>query len=338
MGGKLMSNSINDIKQLISEVRGDLLNKPNVVATGVGYKVSGGKKTEDLSIICSVENKKLKKSFTTDELIPTSIQNVPLDVHPIGVISAFKDPKKKYRPAPGGVSIGHNLITAGTLGCIVKKNGKLFILSNNHVLANSNDSELGDPILQPGPADGGTYPENHIANLSEFVPIEFSDLLSSNFIIEHITDVLNKLLGIHGTNTILQAVNQEELKNLVDCALAVPLDENDVKKNLLQIESIEGLEEATLGMSVKKSGRTTALTTGTIEQIDVTAKVNYGLHKTAVFTDQLMTSPMSEGGDSGSVVISKDNKLVGLLFAGSNGGTIVNRIQNVFDKLQVTLP
>ena len=49
--------------------------------------------------------------------------------------------------------------------------GQMYILSNNHVLANSNLAALGDPILQPGRVDGGTFPSNKIATLERFVEI-----------------------------------------------------------------------------------------------------------------------------------------------------------------------
>lgn len=65
------------------------------------------------------------------------------------------------RPVPCGVSVGHPQITAGTLGCLVRNaKGQLFILSNNHVLSNSNSAQLGEPILQPAPSDGGKNTQN----------------------------------------------------------------------------------------------------------------------------------------------------------------------------------
>lgn len=45
-----------------------------------------------------------------------------------------------------------------------------------------------------------------------------------------------------------------------------------------------------------------------------------------------------EGGDSGSAVLSEDKKIVGLLFAGSTTITVFNRIQNVFEAFEVSLP
>jgi len=45
--------------------------------------------------------------------------------------------------------------------------------------------------------------------------------------------------------------------------------------------------------------------------------------KQARFTGQVITGPISQGGDSGSLVVDGvENKAVGLLFAGSNLSTI----------------
>src|SRR3546814_10205184 len=72
--------------------------------------------------------------------------------------------------------MGHAAITAGTLGGLVRdrETGAVVILSNNHVLANSNQGTAGDAILQPGPADGGTDPGDRIATLARFVAIDFT--------------------------------------------------------------------------------------------------------------------------------------------------------------------
>lgn len=336
-----MAAELNDIRKTLAEARAELQSKPNVVATGVGYKVSNGKKTDELALICSVDRKKAKKNLTESDLIPSSIQSIPTDVFPSGGFYALQDPTKRYRPAPGGVSIGHIYITAGTLGCLVQKNGKQYILSNNHVLANSNDADIGDSIVQPGPTDGGDYPEDWIAKLSEFIPIHFENGNGGGStcpIAGAAASVLNGIAAMLGSSTRLkpQRLAKQAEENKVDCAIAEPNDPNDVNKEIMQIGTISGVIEGALGMDVKKSGRTTGLTQGVIEQIDVTVQVSYGSDKVATFVDQLMTGNMSAGGDSGSVVLDMDNKICGLLFAGSSSSTILNRIQNVFDALQVT--
>ncbi|OGB99199.1 hypothetical protein A2V82_07320 [candidate division KSB1 bacterium RBG_16_48_16] len=331
-----MAVQLDDARQLLAEVKHELLKKPNVVATGIGYKIVEGKPGAELSIICSVETKKAKSFLSAKDLIPASIQSIPTDVFPSGIIHALQSPTSKVRPAPGGVSIGHYQITAGTLGCLVKRNGKLMILSNNHVLANSNDASTGDAILQPGPYDGGNNPGDRIATLSDFVEIDFGGS-SSCPLGSSAASLLNFFASLIGSKTRLEAKKIQASDNLVDCAIAEPVNSADVKNEILKIGAISGLAEGTLGMSIKKSGRTTGLTTGSIQQIDVTSQVSYGSNKVATFTDQLMAGAMSQGGDSGSAVLSSDNKLVGLLFAGSNTTTIINRIQNVFQALQLTL-
>jgi hypothetical protein len=65
--------------------------------------------------------------------------------------------------------------------------------------------------------------------------------------------------------------------------------------------------------------------------------VQYGVGLVARFTDQLLAGAMSQGGDSGSAVLDDERRLVGLLFAGSETTTVVNRIEHVFSALGVTL-
>jgi hypothetical protein len=327
-----MAAQLNDVRQLMTEARRELHQKVNVLATGVGYKFSRGKQTDQLALVCSVDTKKAKKNLSAKEMIPSEIQGIPTDVNPTGVIHALAAPTEKFRPAPGGVSIGHINITAGTFGCLVRKNNKKFILSNNHVLANSNDAEIGDVIVQPGPTDGGDYPADQIARLSEFIRIDFGEEDSSCSIGNSAASILNFFAGIAGSSTRLKAKKMAAAENLVDCAIAEPLNENDVSSEITDIGSISGIDEGELNMAVKKSGRTTAV----IQQIDATVQINYGANKTATFVDQLLTGYMSAGGDSGSAVLNNDNKIVGLLFAGSSNTTIINRIQNVFNALNVT--
>jgi hypothetical protein len=339
-----MISNLDDIRKILRAAHPELFRKENVVATGVGYKSVEGKKTDELSIICSVATKMSKQSLSNKDLIPSTIQGMPVDVEATGVIHAQQDPTGKFRPAPGGVSVGHYRITAGTLGCWVKKNNLYHILSNNHVLANSNDASSGDSILQPGPYDGGSNPGDQIATLSEFIPIEFEGGGGGGSpcpIANGVASVLNGLAAAVGSSTRLTPsrvdARRQQATNLVDAAIAEPLNQNDVRNEILNIGVVTETAEATLGMSVKKMGRTTSFTTGTILQVDVTSSVSYGTGKTAVFVDQLMAGAMSQGGDSGSAVVSADNKLVGLLFAGSTSTTIINRIQNVFSALNITL-
>ena len=332
-----MANELSTARAVLKETREQLLVRANVVAAGVGYKITKGQKTPQLSVVCSVEKKVPSADLSANDRIPETMNGIPTDVIPTGKFRIFVSRTDRFRPAPGGVSIGHRDITAGTLGCLVKKNGIIHILSNNHVLANSNNASIGDPILQPGPYDGGKYPDDHIANLTNFIPISLNELPSQCNIANSLTTFLNNIAGSIGSNTRLKAIRTQAVDNLVDAAIARPLSDADVSDEILDIGSIDGTTTGELDMTIKKSGRTTEYTTGVIEQIDVTVNVQYGAGQIARFTDQLLAGPISQGGDSGSVVLNSDNKLVGLLFAGSDQNTIINRIEHVFSALGISL-
>jgi hypothetical protein len=360
-----MSRDIDSYRAALQKRSTELLTLANVVATGVGYKISNGEVTDELSIVCSVVEKKSAGKLPSSELVPQTLDGVQTDVVETGRFKALQNPTGRFRPAPGGVSIGHVDITAGTLGCLVRKNGQFFILSNNHVLANSNAASVGDPILQPGPFDGGLFPRDQIATLDAFIPIQFpgggggggnggggggggGGGCGGGSCVGGAGSVVNSVAGAFGSKNRLQTVSLEspqalatlsaqQADNLVDCALARPVSSDLVENTIHEIGPIQGSTTAQLGMAIKKSGRTTGFTTGVIQQIDVTVEVSYGAAGVARFTDQLLSGAMSQGGDSGSAVLNSNNEIVGLLFAGSSTSTIMNRIQNVFSALGVTL-
>lgn len=312
-----------------------LFGKGNVVACGVGYKKVDGRKTDELCVVVSVQKKLPVAQIIPSDIIPQAIGSVKTDVQETGIIRALQSRTNKwFRPVPCGVSCGHVDITAGTLGCLVERDGVLFILSNNHVLANTNKARLGDAILQPGPVDGGTL-DDRIAVLEKFVPINFnpgsSDCPIANGI-ERLLNVGAKLLG-----SSYRVTAHQSGPNLVDAAIARPLWDFLVEKRILEIGEPQGTTMGALGMKVQKSGRTTGLTKGQIIQIDVTARVSYGDSKLAIFEKQFMAGAMSAGGDSGSAVLDEGKSVIGLLFAGSDVTTIINPIQFVLDSLNVVI-
>ncbi|MEE8556844.1 MAG: hypothetical protein V3T14_03055 [Myxococcota bacterium] len=332
-----MPEDLGPLRRALESHREALLRCPQVVATGIGYKVTGGQTTGTLCIICSVTEKRDLSELGPGERVPRTVDGVPTDVVRSGPIHALESSTDRLRPAPGGVSIGHVDITAGTLGCLVRRGREVFILSNNHVLANSNDGRPGDAVLQPGPLDGGQPSNDRIAELAEFVPIAFVGAKSNCRAASRTVAVLNWVARLLGATTRFRAVAGQAIENLVDAALARPFREGDVSGEILEIGPIKGSARAELGLAVKKSGRTTGFTTGVIEQIDVTVDVQYGAGRVARFSDQLLAGPMSQGGDSGSAVLDEQDRLVGLLFAGSDSTTIFNRIEHVFSAFRVEL-
>ena len=122
-----------------------LLQVPGVVGTAVGRLPNG--RTGIRVFVASANTRG----------VPRSIDGVPVETEVTGLFMALSDPTTRQRPAPLGFSVGHPAITAGTLGArVVGPTGIVYILSNNHVLANSNGATVGDATLQPGAFDGGT--------------------------------------------------------------------------------------------------------------------------------------------------------------------------------------
>jgi hypothetical protein len=322
--------------QVKRQNRDYLLGRRNVVACGVGFKETEGRITDEPCVVVSVTKKMPEAQLSPADIVPQKLGEVRTDVQETGVIRALQGHTDRWRPAPGGVSIGHIDITAGTLGCLVARDDQIFILSNNHVLANSNAAQKGDPIIQAGRYDGGTL-DDRIATLEHFIPINFGTSPPTCSIATGLESLLNWLAKLLGSSHRVMAFQEVPATNRVDAAIARPLSDDLVEKRILEIGVPKGSRDATLGTLVKKSGRTTGFTTGRITQIDVTSQVSYGEGQTAIFEDQLMAGAMSKGGDSGSAVLDEDDFVIGLLFAGSDTTTIINPIQFVLDALNVEI-
>jgi hypothetical protein len=319
----------------------DLMQRENVIGVGLGEKVSYGERTGELSMVVLVRRKVPLVGLSAQSVVPKLVGGISTDVVEVGEVRALQARTDRWRPAPGGVSLAHYKVTAGTFGAVVRdrSSGERLLLSNNHVLANSNDAAPGDPILQPGPADGGRDGPDTIARLERFCPITFGVEPPTCGVAQSFVELGNALARLLGSQHRVQAIQaRPQATNAVDAAVARPLDNRDILDEILEIGTASGTLPATLGMQVRKSGRTTGLTSGAITVLDATITVNYGPERTATFDNQIIAGPMSQGGDSGSLVLAADSLgAVGLLFAGSEQSTIINPIQAVLDCLGVDL-
>ncbi len=315
-----------------------LLGLENVIGVGEGRKNLDGPP----ATVVLVEKKMPLVALATSQQIPRTFEGQITDVIEVGIVRALKAPTERWRPAPPGVSMGHYKITAGTFGCVVRDRvtGKRLILSNNHVLANSNDAVPGDMILQPGNADGGSVPEDLIAQLLRFVPIVFNSEPGDCPIAGFVANALNVGAKAGGSVHRMSTVKVQEETNVIDAAVAEPLDDLDITEKLLGIGRTQGMiQDPPLGLEVTKSGRTTGVTEDRLLVKDATISVQYGAGKVATFTNQLMFGPMSASGDSGSLIVAKMQTFpaVALLYAGSDQVTFGNPILEVLNGLEVDL-
>ncbi|MFD6135492.1 hypothetical protein [Isoptericola sp. NPDC060257] len=222
----------------------------------------------------------------------------------------------RVRPLRPGVSVAHVDVTAGTLGAFVVKSGEegaRYVLSNFHVLAGSPSAQVGDVVVQPGPADGGRAPGDRVGTLAQVVPLT---------------------PGAPAT---------------VDAALALVDDGIEIDPTY-PVGAVTTTAVAAGDEVVAKIGRTTAHTQGRVTAIEMDdVVVGYGDELGALsFDNQIEVEgtggTFSRGGDSGSLVYREDGVALGLLFAGSETGgadgsglTYCNPVDAVLEALGVTL-
>ncbi len=85
-----MANDLQAARTLLSSACPKLFEHANVVATGVGYKVTAGQRTATLSIICSVREKRPVSTLAQGDRIPPSVDGIATDVIQTGVLRAWQ--------------------------------------------------------------------------------------------------------------------------------------------------------------------------------------------------------------------------------------------------------
>jgi hypothetical protein len=226
-------------------------------------------------------------------------------------------------------STSGNTITCcgGTLGSLVTQAGTQYILSNNHVLARSDQASqpapgtTGEAIIQPGlvePPNCTLTGKRTVANLSAFYNLET------------------------GTAPKIDAAIAKVISGDVDSAgnilyLGATADASGVP--------VPGAPHAgsgvtaTLGMAVAKSGRSTGLTCSTVLAVGIAVngvlyhrQCNSGTTFTVNYTNQVDISggSFSAEGDSGALIVSQSSAdPVALLYAGSDTDTVGNPVADV---------
>lgn len=294
----------------------------NMPTIGSGYNIVVLLETDSQNIINTIQDK-----------IPKYIDYLPVIFkvtdkwEALNVCTSKKSGGKftdRYRPIRGGASICNenaydteqDLCPTGTLSGFPVINdqyavqsavnqGKRVILSNNHILAHNfvggyyfYTGKKGDPIIQPGYRDEGIATTDRIGILEKWITLDASV----------------------STNT-------------VDCAYAsINPDIQYDDMTLCDYNITPPSVQPELGTQVKKTGRTTACTYGEIDVLDVSGSVSYFGGIKIKFKDQVSVSLDLGAGDSGSLIITKDdNHPVALLFSTYPQ----NKITNVEQKLGV---
>jgi hypothetical protein len=291
----------------------NIMSYPNVV----GYsnqlmpRVRKGRVIhEEKCIRVYVAKKVPEHQLKPSEVIPKALKledgkEICTDIIEIGVLRKVLqlDPKQRYRPSPSGVSTGRaDEVSAGTIGWyIVTENGDVLAISNNHVWAKENLGKAGDPLVQPGRLDGGDPEKDVVFTLADFIPIGFTGA-----------------------------------PNTVDVAVSMPVSYADVYMSILNIGGVTGKRIPDLGEKVKKMGRTTGITEGTVIDTSASVRVVYDTGE-ALFTDVVLVEDNIKAGDSGSPVLTSKGEFAGLLFAGSDTNYVFCKYSNIEQALSQKL-
>jgi hypothetical protein len=191
----------------------------------------------------------------------------------------------------------------GTLGSLIQKGGSKYILSNYHVLyaditngGNSRVASAGDPVIQPGLID---------VNCNANGSLNIGTLVSNG-----------GSLPMGG--------------NAVDAGIAlVTPGQVDETGAILNVGTLSATTQAaSVGMAVKKMGRTTGLTRSSVSAINGAFSITYenecagGTSFTQSYTNQIVIAnsrcKFQNGGDSGSLLVqdvTTNPRAVGLCFA-----------------------
>jgi hypothetical protein len=236
-------------------------------------------------------------------------------VEPITDVSGER--QGEVRPLVGGTSLsayvqkGTQTIYSyvATLGMVTYDEK---ILSNAHVIAMNPDTgeflDIGTTIIQPGSGDGGRS-ANRVGELETYIPIDFEP---------------------NAENYADAAIGS------IDIGIEASPGEQFSEGGHYRVE---GWTEVSKGDIVRKSGRTTGVTSSEVIHTNVSVLVWYG-DQLAYFVDQVVVTQenwsFAEPGDSGSVV-DKDGEFVGLVFAGSETYAIINKAKHIIDGLDIAM-
>jgi hypothetical protein len=233
--------------------------------------------------------------------VPAEVEGVPTRVQYVGTVVPYAKPGGGGALQMGTSTGNDKECASGTLGCVVEKSGTRYFLSNNHVFARENAGATGERIDAPGRYDGKPRCAQTLqcGTLADYVKISFSN------------------------------------NNTVDAALALPYSGRTY--TTLQAGGYtptSTVVPATIGLACKKTGRTTRLTTGSVQALNVTIRVQYtgGI---ATFVNQIQfPGTFINSGDSGSLAVTQTgNNPVALMFAGGTGGSFGNPIGTVLQAL-----
>ena len=217
---------------------------------------------------------------------------------------------------------------SGTLGSLVQRGSTFYILSNNHVLARSDQGKKGvDPITQPGLVDTNCTPGTTVATLTDFVSLPqggTSTAPKTGTVDAAIAQIVSSA-AVDTSGTILELGTASSTPNVPNPAPPA---------STIETTPVPGTTR------VAKAGRSSGLTCSTISSVNTAVDIDYstscsgGTSFTVEYNNQIVIGggSFSAAGDSGSLVVDATTaQPVGLLYGGDNTSTVANPIGAVLN-------
>ena len=329
-------------EKLVRKYYPEIKRKANVIGCDLQLRKRRrkGKIVDELCFVVFVKKKVPIRQLALKDVIPATLEGIPVDVVNAGVLKAppdFEIPRRerkkkaidktgKFRPLVAGISIGHVQITAGTLGWFVEKNGQMLLASNAHVFTPDPSLETfpEDDILQPGKYDGGTEVIGDYLWHDVIHPMSQCQLANG---VVNILNNLAKVLKRQSRFQVQEVLNHQDfavalpyvalerkfadVKELPDPFLGFGFAGSDTTSTTCKIDyaaahgyhpcDVEVYETLQVGDTVAKTGRTSCFTKAQVISTSARLQVSYG-NFTAEFSDVVLTTKLLDPGDSGSAV------------------------------------
>ena len=314
-----------------SQIEEQLLALPNVLAVAVGYRYSGGKRTRQQVISVHVERK--TDDIASEHRIPSRINGIRTDV-----IELAFDTHPLHLPLSRSLTGSDATLDIARYGTI--QGGIAIGLSQAHTVSSQDGQKLS--VYEPGTLGAVVFDR---ATQQPLLLSNYHVLAASGF--HSNAPVMQPSPGDKGNSQtdVVAKLKRAVYNEWADCAVAALTDQRPYQTAIVGIGAINGAATAYIGAAVRKRGRTTQLTYGTIEQVGLTVKAQF-MGKPFVFRDQLLVrvNPLrsiafAAHGDSGAVVVDSQNNIIGLLsLIGKDGQTaVVNPISAVMQALDISI-
>ena len=280
MSSTLQVQEIQTAKDLAIK---ELLAIHGVTGVDIGYKYVDGKMTDQICLRVHVAKK--KADLSPEQRVPTMVHGIPTDViegtyKTYGTVTSQADAtnidEDQYNVMEGGISISGK-----------RDDGSADTGTLGLVVIDNNTNKPA--ILTNAHVVGGEGTEGK----QMYQPYPWNG------------------------GALVGSVLRARRSGSIDAAL-ISIDSLTYSFDILQLGGVQGINtNAQLGQSVRKRGRQSRLTYGVVEGIHGT----FPISETEYYDDILSIKPLNAAdfsieGDSGSVIVDDDNKVIALLYAG----------------------